>query len=92
MFFDLIFFVIFTVIISMAVVGAGLSGKTVRKTYGTKSSDGHYVPKSQDMTCRKYGHRHETESTPRYIVHEDPETGYVILNGIKRKISDCKNL
>ncbi len=61
------------------------------------SSDGHEVPRAQDLTCEtKYGHVHnrlpEYERTPRYIVHEDPEEGYVVLNGIKRKISDCKYL
>ena len=59
------------------------------------SSDGHEVPPSQDLTCDRYGHSHE-ESSPefgrRYIVHEEPEDGYVILNGVKRKISECKYL
>lgn len=58
------------------------------------SDDGHTVPPSQDLTCEtQYGHDHsDTRQNKRYIVHEDPQQGYVILNGIKRKISDCKNL
>ncbi|MBQ1476914.1 MAG: hypothetical protein IIZ33_02080 [Erysipelotrichaceae bacterium] len=61
---------------------------------GPVSSDGHRVPKEQDLTCDRYGHDHEENSEfgRRYIVHEDPEDGYVILNGVKRKISDCKYL
>lgn len=55
------------------------------------SSDGHRIPPSKDITCAAYGHTHP-ESAPRYIVHEDPENGYVILNGVKRKITDCKYL
>ena len=55
------------------------------------------VPKAQDVTCeREFGHNHPNNSNPefgrRYIVHEEPEEGYVILNGIKRKITDCKYL
>lgn len=63
----------------------------------TISSDGHVVPKTQDFTCEnEFGHNHPNSSNPeygrRYIVHEEPEEGYVVLNGIKRKISDCKYL
>ncbi len=57
------------------------------------SSDGHVIPREQDITCETLeNHHHELGSEPRYIVHEDPPEGYVILNGVKRKISDCKNL
>lgn len=64
----------------------------------TRSSDGHFVPADQDLTCgTKDGHTHSQEGNvaeygSRYIVHNDPETGYVILNGIKRKLTDCRNL
>ena len=58
------------------------------------SDDGHAVPRSQDLTCEtKYGHDHGgIEAQKRYIVHEDPEEGFVVLNGIKRRIKDCKYL
>ena len=26
------------------------------------------------------------------VVHDEPEQGYVILNGVKRRIEDCKDL
>ena len=58
----------------------------------TISSDGHAVSRKNDLTCEtKYGHDHG-DAQPRYIVHEDPDEGYVILNGIKRRLEDCKNL
>jgi len=57
----------------------------------TISSDGHAVPKNQDLTCERYGHDHGNIEG-RYIVHEDPPEGYVVLNGIKRRIEDCRNL
>ena len=59
------------------------------------SSDGHEVPEAQDLTCDRYGHVHEPQTNEfgrRYVVHEDPEEGYVILNGVKRKLTDCRNL
>lgn len=59
----------------------------------TVSSDGHVVPRNQDLTCDTvYGHTHGSEDARRYIVHEDPPEGYVILNGIKRSLEECKYL
>ncbi len=59
------------------------------------SSDGHTIPKKDDITCEgRDGHHHvqSKEFGSRYIVHNEPNTGYVILNGEMRKIEDCKNL
>lgn len=55
------------------------------------SSDGCKIPPEQDLTCRRYGHKHETgyDKLPRYIVHEEPTKGYVILNGKKVRLKDC---
>lgn len=46
------------------------------------ASDGHRVPEDQDISCRQYGHKHEEFDTPRFIPHEDPEEGYIVLNGV----------
>ncbi len=90
--FLIIFVVALTQIIG-AMVKVSKGNNRIRKTI---SSDGHVVPKDQDLTCERYGHDHRKEGTNefgrRYIVHEDPEEGFVVLNGVKRKISDCKNL
>ena len=75
-----------------------LAGKPARRR--PISSDGHAVSPEQDLTCEtKSGHSHpkmsakdEKDYGKRYIVHNDPENGYVILNGVMRKISDCKDL
>ncbi len=85
----LVYIVFMAAVISLAVKNQ--EGKTRKAPV---SDDGHAVPKEQDLTCERYGHDHQenTEFGRRYIVHEDPEEGYVILNGIKRKISECKNL
>ncbi len=63
----------------------------------TVSSDGHRVLKKEDLTCETNdGHNHakysEEEYGKRYIVHNEPETGYVVLNGVKRRLVDCKDL
>ena len=47
------------------------------------ASDGHRVPADQDISCRRYGHRHEEFDIPRFSPHADPEEVYSILNGIK---------
>lgn len=69
-------------------------------TKKTVAADGHVIPPQNDITCEgKEGHVHkplpaseQKEYGPRYIVHDDPEEGYVVLNGVMRKISDCKDL
>ncbi len=69
------------------------SRKTNEHSSKTISDDGHRIPKKQDITCYgEYGHDHPEDVQPRYIVHEEPVEGYVILNGIKRKLEDCKHL
>ena len=61
------------------------------------SSDGHRVPPEDDLTvstgASRYEHQgNEEEFGRRYIVHNEPVEGYVILNGIMRKLEDCKDL
>ena len=53
------------------------------------ASDGHRVPKDQDISCRRYGHNHEEFDTPRFIPHDDLEEGYIILNGIRMKLTEA---
>ena len=50
-----------------------------------RSTDGHVLSGIQDITCRQFGHNHPEweEPTTRYIVHDDIEDGYIILNGKK---------
>ncbi|MBR3357415.1 MAG: hypothetical protein IKG46_06240 [Solobacterium sp.] len=88
-----VFFIIFGVWVFIIFLTAILSSMTARRRRVTRSDDGHFVPPSQDLTCEgQYGHDHGGNTEKRYIVHEDPEEGYVILNGVKRRIRDCKYL
>ena len=65
--------------------GARKTGRPAR------SSDGHALSGEQDITCRQFGHDHPEWEEPatRYIVHDDPEEGYIILNGKKMKITEA---
>ena len=71
-----------------------------KKQHRTIASDGHVIAPENDITCEgKEGHVHPQPSRQeaadygrRYIVHDDPEVGYVVLNGVKRRISDCRDL
>lgn len=60
------------------------------------SSDGHAIPAKDDITCANIEEHYHAprgyDKLPRYIVHEEPELGYVILNGKKRRLTDCKYL
>lgn len=100
--FIFVIFVIWVVFIVVVSILANTSRKTgsIRSRWFYRrpvSSDGHRIPRSMDITCagiRDHHHRKipGEERIPRYIVHEDPEMGYVILNGVKRRLTDCKNL
>lgn len=75
------------------VSGNTASGSRANRPFskGPMASDGHRVPKDQDISCRRYGHKHEEFDTPRFIPHEDPEEGYVILNGVRMKLTEADN-
>lgn len=75
------------------VSGNTASGSRTNRPFskGPMASDGHRVPKDQDISCRRYGHKHEEFDTPRFIPHEDPEEGYVILNGVRMKLTEADN-
>ncbi|SDL75344.1 hypothetical protein SAMN04487833_13022 [Sarcina sp. DSM 11001] len=71
---------------------AGNTGRTASRRPSANrplASDGHRVPSDQDISCRRFGHKHEEFETPRFIPHSDPEEGYIILNGIKMKRGDA---
>ena len=92
-----VFFSVLGTIISIASRSSKVRSAVLlnNKKRRTVSDDGHYVSPSDDLTCETTaGHRHENsgEFGQRYIVHNEPEDGYVVLNGIMRKIEDCKNL
>lgn len=56
-----------------------------------RASDGHILKGIQDITCRQFGHSHPEWEEPsmRYMVHDDPEDGYIILNGKKMRITEA---
>jgi len=38
----------------------------------------------------EYGENHADIVDDRVVHHPEPESGYVVLNGIKRRLEDCK--
>lgn len=94
--FVLIPFFVITVAVFVSLFTAVV--KETKKRQGVMSSDGHRVSAGEDLTCdTQHGHSHagtgdSSEFGPRYIVHNDPEEGYVILNGVMRKLTDCRDL
>ena len=82
----------------LSIIGSAVA--KIRRSSRTTASDGHTIPYENDITCEgRDNHRHPQPSAEdianygrRYIVHDDPENGFVILNGVKRRISDCKDL
>lgn len=40
----------------------------------------------------EYTRNHEDRIGRKLVPHPEPEPGYVVLNGVKRRIEDCKNL
>lgn len=88
--------VFFIAIISYIISNASVLSKIINYK-PVISSDGHIINPKDDITCTNLpGHDHRpipgVSDKPRYIVHEEPEKGYVILNGVKRKLTDCKDL
>ena len=59
-----------------------------------RSTDGHTLRKDQDITCRQFGHRHSELEEPavRFIVHDDIEDGFIILNGKKMHRTEAENI
>lgn len=89
------FFVWIIIILTFfAVILSSTKIKGPKRQRRTVAHDGHAIPKENDITCETaYGHNHGlTPEGRRYIVHEDPPEGYVILNGVKRSLDECKNL
>lgn len=68
-----------------------VQGYSGNKRRPVKASDGHILKGVRDITCRQFGHNHPEWEEPesRYIVHDDPEDGFIILNGKKMRITEA---
>lgn len=65
------------------------------QNFNNFSSNGQKIDKSFDYTCEtRYDHTHRPEySMPnRYVVHEQPITGYIVLNGKRYSKKELKNM
>lgn len=86
------FFIIFVAII------VGLAAySTIIKTLNTKPKTNlHYPQKEKSHKFHEpvgeYENNHADRVGKHLIAHPEPEAGYVVLNGVKHRIEDCKNL
>lgn len=96
-----VFSLIFAVYVAIFVIVSVAKAKKINSgNTSERSSDGHFVPPDESLTCEtNAGHRHPKMSQEdindfgkRYIVHNEPETGYVILNGVRRRLDECSKL
>lgn len=53
------------------------------------ADDGHVISKEDDISCRRFGHRHPEDDSLRFIPHDDPTEGYIILNGKRMLLSEA---
>ena len=82
---------------------AAAGGSADRRTAGTAPAAGRF-PESfkdlagrgrrpfageQDVSCRRFGHRHEGLDPDRYVPYDDLENGFIILNGEKMRLADA---
>ncbi len=60
------------------------------RRHSVSADDGHRLFGDEDVSCSRFGHVHpEADDMPRYIVHDDPEDGYILLNGKKMLLSEA---
>ena len=86
--------IFFYIVFFITIISLISSAQKKRKRL-MRSSDGHFVKPEENLTCEANdNHRHpkSNEFGERYIVHNEPSLGYVTLNGVLRKIEDCKDL
>ena len=89
---EVLYFVIIVVLIAIGViVGKKRAGKSLYKPETPARMNTMY-PSNPPQPLSRRGQSAMPDFLPRYSVAEQPETGYVILNGIKRKLRDCRNL
>lgn len=95
MFFFIIFVVVITIIL-VALAGAKPQSRPNQQTtyHSNRQAPSPIVENTHQWHEPKgqYGSNHKDMVDNHVVNHEQPELGYVILNGIKRKLKDCKDL
>lgn len=86
---DLMIFVVFIICLAVIIVILGTShpGRIVPPSNSSpieEKSHAWHEPTGE------YGSNHADIVDMHVVPHAQPEAGYVVLNGIKRKLEDCK--
>ena len=86
---DFIVFMILIVAFTILVVVMSAYSKQHVRSYGSASP---IVEKDHlwHEPRGEYGENHADIVDDRVVSHPQPEIGYVVLNGVKRRLEDCK--
>ncbi len=87
---DIVIFIIFMVVLTIVIVI--LSSHSTRLTAGMNNPPSPIIEKSHTWhePSGEYGENHADIVDNHVVAHPQPEIGYIVLNGIKRKLEDCK--
>lgn len=90
-----VFLSIFAIIVMISIAFSALQqGK--KKTYYRKVNEAPSPIMEKNHAFHEpvgeYTENHADRIGRKLVTHEEPEPGYVVLNGIKRRIEDCKYL
>jgi hypothetical protein len=87
---DIVIFIIFMVVLTIVIVI--LSSHSARLTTGMNNPPSPIIEKSHAWhePTGEYGSNHADIVDDHVVSHPQPEIGYVVLNGVKRKLEDCK--
>ena len=89
---DTFFILIF--LVAMVIIAAVLASSVNKKTgrYSAVNPASPIIENSHAWHEPKgeYGENHADIVDDHVVSHPQPEIGYVVLNGVKRKLEDCK--
>jgi hypothetical protein len=87
---DMIIFVLFilfmTILVLILSTSAKKTGRPMPSSPIIENSHQWHEPSGE------YGSNHKDIVDDHVVAHAQPELGYVVLNGIKRRLEDCKYL
>ena len=86
------FFLIWLVFVALILAVSVLRNRKIRSSVPGASRKDKDLPAT--VTRGRIGDTHQDviNGSEHRVTHEKPELGYVILNGVKYKLEDCKDL
>lgn len=89
---DTIVFFIFVIVlvIVITVLSVTTSKNYPQRGINTPRNDINHFFREPHEPSGEYGENHQDIVDDRVVNHPEPEIGYVVLNGVKRRLEDCK--